>query len=347
MTNVTCRPGRRSDIILVLSSTGSVMRPFFACLACAAALAAVPARADDPMLMHWDAGADDCSTYIHAPIQVQQYDAETYILRENLCDTWEAPFMYLLIGSRQALLIDTGDVANPKKMPLAQKVLSLLPGGEVARLPLLVVHSHAHLDHREGDAQFQASSGVQVVGADIASVRQYFGFTDWPKGTAAIDLGGRVVDVLPAPGHHPAHLVYYDRNTGTLFSGDFLLPGRILVDDLTAYRASAERVAEFVRDKRVSHVLGGHVEKNKAGELLDWQSTHHPEEAPLALSKADVLALPAALGKFNGFYTETGSFVIENPIHNLLACAGMAVLLLAGLGIWIYHIIRRRRSAGA
>lgn len=305
-------------------------------------LAAGPALADDPMRMHWDAGAQDCSSYIHAPLQAQQYDAGTWILRENLCDTWEAPFMYLLIGSKQALLIDTGDVADPKQMPLAQRVLMLLPDDGAARLPLLVVHSHGHLDHRAGDPQFQSTAGVQVVGADLASVKDHFGFKDWPNGSARIDLGGRMVDVLPAPGHHPAELVLYDRNTGFLFSGDFLLPGRLLVDDLKAYRASAERVAAFVKDKPVSYVLGGHIEKDRTGKLLDWQSTDHPDEVPLPLDKEDVLALPAALAKFNGFYTETGGFVIMNPIHNLIALGVMALLVLMGLGFWIYRLIRHR-----
>ena len=316
-----------------------------ALLASTLLLAAGPALAGEPMQMHWDAGADDCSTYIHSPIQVQQYAAGTYILRENLCDTWEAPFMYLLLGSKQALLIDTGDVADPKQMPLAETVLSLLPGEGQAKLPLLVVHSHGHLDHRAGDPQFQAIPGVRVVGADLASVKAYFGFKEWPEGSATIDLGGRTVDVLPAPGHQPAEVLFYDRSTGLLYSGDFLLPGRILVDDLKAYRASAARAAAFVQDRQVRGVLGGHIEKDEAGRLLDWQSTHHPDEAPLSLDKADLLALPAALAQFNGFYTETGRFVIMNPIHNLIGLGALILVVIAGLGFGLYRLIKRRRKA--
>ena len=211
--------------------------------------------------------------------------------------------MYLLIGSREALLIDTGDIADPNLMPLEARVMSLLPGESAAKLPLLVVHSHGHLDHRAGDPQFEGVDGVRLVRSDLEHVRQYFAFANWPNGSAQIDLGDRIVDVLPAPGHHPAQLLYYDRNTGLVFSGDFLLPGRLLVDDLSAYRASAQRVAQFLKDRPVSFVLGGHIEKNRSGELLDWQSTYHPDEHALQLTKDDVAALPAALQKFNGFYT--------------------------------------------
>ena len=318
-----------------------------AALALTAALALPAARADlvpGSMDMHWDAGAEDCSKHAAPPIEVHAYNATTYVLREDLCATWEAPFIYLIIGSDKALLIDTGDVADPKLMPLADTVLGLLPQKGGAKLPLIVVHSHHHLDHRAGDPQFQGLPGVTLVSPDLDKVQSYFGFKDWPQGVAQLDLGGRVVDVLPAPGHNLTHVVYYDRNTGILFSGDFLLPGHLLVDDLAAYKASAQRVATFVRDRPVSYVLGGHVEKDAHGQLFDWESTAHPDEAPLALGKADVLALPAALEKFNGFYTETGSFVIMNPMHNLEVLAVGVLLVLGLLGWLLYRLVRRLKA---
>jgi hydroxyacylglutathione hydrolase len=298
------------------------------------------------MDVHWDAGAEHCeSANAHAPIQVHQFNAQTFVLRESLCSTWEAPFLYLLIGGKQALLIDTGDVADPNRMPLKTTVFGLLPGETTAKMPLLVVHTHAHLDHREGDAQFAQVAGVTVIPSDLQHVRQYFGFTAWPQGAAQVDLGGRVVDVLPAPGHHLAHLVYYDRNTGLVFSGDMLLPGRLLVDDFRAYELSAQRVATFLKDRPVSYVLGGHVEKNRAGVLLPWQSTEHIDEHVLQLPKADILALPAALHQFNGFSTNMGAFVIENPIHNLIAAAAGVLIALSAIGVYLYNFIRRRRRA--
>lgn len=300
--------------------------------------------ASGSMDMHWDAGAEDCSKHPVPPIEVHAYNPSTYILREDLCATWEAPFMYLLIGQDKALLIDTGDVADPKLMPLAAMVMGLLPEARGAKLPLIVLHSHTHLDHRAGDPQFQGLPGVTVVAAQLPSIKSYFGFKGWPAGQAEVDLGGRVVDVLPAPGHNLAHVVYYDRSTGIVFSGDFLMPARLLVDDLAAYQASAARVAAFVQDRPVSYVLGGHVEKDSAGALFDWESTYHPDEHALALSKADILALPAALAQFNGFYTETGSFVIMNPMHNLIVF-GLAILgVLIALGYLIRRLVRKLRS---
>jgi hypothetical protein len=64
----------------------------------------------------------------------------------------------------------------------------------------------------------------------------------------------------------------------------------------------------------------------------------------LQLTKDDVAALPAALRKFNGFYTETGPYVMENGLRTLIAAAVAAVLVLALLAVGIYRLIRRRRN---
>ena len=204
------------------------------------------------MDVHWNEGAEDCIKNPQPPIQVHRYNADTFILRESLCATYEAPFIYLLIGKARALLIDTGAVADAKTMPLAQTVISLLPN-DGSRLPLMVVHTHGHLDHRSGDDQFRALPNVDVVPTDLESVKSRLGIADWPNDIGQIDLGDRVIDVIPTPGHYASHVAYYDRQTGLFFSGDFLLPGRLLIEDTDADLASARRVAEFV-EQRPSHL---------------------------------------------------------------------------------------------
>lgn len=297
------------------------------------------------MDVHWNEGAANCKTSPQPPIQIHAYNPQTFILRENLCATFEAPFIYLLIGSTKALLIDTGDVGDPKLMPLANIVMDLLPGAGPAKLPLLVVHTHRHLDHRGGDGQFSQLPDVQVVGWDIESVRQYYKFTNWPDGLATIDLGDRTVDVIPTPGHNATHVAFYDRNTGLFFSGDFLMPGRLLIDDADADLASAKRVAAFVKDRPVSHVLGGHIEIDSSGETFDWESQYHPHEHDLQMTKDDLLALPAAVSSFNGFYTRNSKFIMINSIRVLIAMAASAGLVVAALVLWLIRYIRRRRRS--
>jgi hydroxyacylglutathione hydrolase len=258
----------------------------------------------------WNIGAADCVASPQPPLQVETYEPQTFILRQSPCATFEANFIYLLIGSDKALLIDTGAVADPNAMPLAKTVLELLPDKEHKKLPLLVAHSHRHLDHRAGDPQFESLPSTQVVPFDLDGVRRFFGFTNWPNGIVHIDLGGRTVDVIPTPGHNQTHVAFYDDRTGILFSGDFLLPGRLLIEDAGAYRESAVRVVDFLKTRPLTHILGGHIELNTAGRAYRFGSHYHPDEHRLELARADLAALPPAFDRFNGFYARYPNYIL-------------------------------------
>jgi hypothetical protein len=95
--------------------------------------------------VHWNEGAKHCALELPAPLQVHAYNPRTFIIRQNPCASGEANFMYLLIGSNQALLIDTGAVESTGAMPLAETVTGLLPDRGAGKIPLLVVHTHKHL----------------------------------------------------------------------------------------------------------------------------------------------------------------------------------------------------------
>lgn len=273
------------------------------------------------MEVRWNAGARDCASSSQEPLQVHAYEPQTFILRQNPCVHFEANFIYLLIGARSALLIDTGAVAEPESMPLAATVMELLPDRNGAKLPLLVVHTHSHRDHRTGDVQFESLP-----------------FVTWPDEVPQIDLGGRMVHVIPTPGHNPNHVVFYDERTALLFSGDFLLPGRLLVDDAEAYRASAVRVIDFLADQPLVHILGAHIELDADGKLYRDRSRHHPNERRLELGREDLWALPAAFDGFNGFRARHDNFVLVNPINNLIA---LAVAVGSILALIVLVIMRR------
>src|SRR5512133_2696193 len=297
--------------------------------------------------VHWNEGAPDCSATPQDALQVHTYEAQTFILRQSPCADFEANFLYLLIGSDKALLIDTGAVADPNAMPLAKTVLELLPDKDHKKLPLLVAHTHRHLDHRAGDPQFASLPSVQVVPFDLEGVRAFFGFTNWPNGIGHIDLGGRTVDVIPTPGHNQTHVAFYDDRTGILFSGDFLLPGRLLIEDAGAYRESAVRVVDFLKARPLTHILGGHIELNAAGRAYRFGSHYHPDEHRLELARANFTALPTALERFNGFYARYPNYILTHPIHNILALLS-AVLAVLGLAVFgLYRLWRRRRSRRA
>jgi len=295
--------------------------------------------------VHWNEGAPDCTATPQDPLQVHTYEPQTFILRQSPCADFEANFLYLLVGSDKALLIDTGAVADPKEMPLAKTILGLLPDKDHKKLPLLVAHTHRHLDHRAGDPQFASLSSVQIVPIDFDGVRAFYGFTGWPNGIAHLDLGGRTVDVIATPGHERTHVAFYDRRTGILFSGDFLMPGRLLIEDAAAYHESALRVVDFLKTRPLTHILGGHIELNTAGHAYRFGSHYHPNEHRLELGREDLIALPAAFESFNGFYARHPNYILTNPIHNLVALAIIAVAILI-LIVWAVRRLLRRRRTG-
>src|SRR3546814_1442871 len=201
-------------------------------------------------------------------------------------------------------------------MPQSYTWLRLPPVMSCRSIPPIITHFHGHRDDRARVSQFSGLPSVQVVPADPADVQALFGFDAWP-GSGSVDLGDRKVRVVAAPGHHPGQLVFHDDRTGLVFTGDYLLPGRLLVDDAAAYRASTQRVIDFLGDRTVTHVLGGHVEMNVDGELYPHGSQHHPNERRLQMTRADLLAMPAALADFNGFHGRYEQFVTTNPTHML------------------------------
>jgi glyoxylase-like metal-dependent hydrolase (beta-lactamase superfamily II) len=295
--------------------------------------------------VHWNEGASDCKATPQAPLQVHVYEPQTFILRQNPCASFEANFLYLLIGYDKALLIDTGAVEDPKEMPLAKTILELLPEKDHKKLPLLVAHTHRHMDHRAGDPQFESLPSVQIVPIDLEGVKAFFRFTNWPNEVAHLDLGDRTVDVIPTPGHNPTHVAFYDSRTGILFSGDFLMPGRLLIEDAAAYRESALRVVDFLKTRRLTHVLGGHIELDTAGRAYRFGSHYHPNERRLELAGEDLTALPAAFESFNGFYARYPNYILTNPTRNLLALAIIAVVVLIFI-VWAARrlLLRRRRK---
>jgi len=310
-------------------------------LCCAAPVLGAPVEGSLPL--QWNIGAEDCKAS-SLPLQVHSYEPQTFILRESPCADPEANFLYLLIGSQKALLIDTGAVADPGKMPLAKTVLSLLPTKNGVRLPLLIVHTHRHRDHYAGDVQFASAPDVEVVAPDLNAVRAFFRFDHWPEGRARLDLGDRIVDVIPTPGHETAHVVFYDERTALLFSGDLLMPGRLTLEDTGADKKSAARVISFLGTRPLAHILGGHIERNTTGHTYAEGSTYHPSERPLELSREDLVKLPSALASFNGFYTSYENYSITHPMHNLLALLVAALALVFVVSLIVYRMLRRRRG---
>lgn len=266
-----------------------------AALCVAAALAAGPAAAK-PMFQPWIDGtkADEPQT------QVQKIDADTYVIRQSVKTNFEAPFLYLLFGKDRALLLDSG-AGGLKIRPAVDAVIDQwLAAHRRASIPLVVAHSHGHGDHVQGDAEFKDRPDTVVVGRTAPEVAAFFSISDWPKQIVRYDLGGRPLDIIPTPGHQPAHIMVFDERDRLLLSGDTLYPGRLYVPSnmFGDFRDSIDRVVAFTRTHRPRVILGAHIEMTQTpGQDYPQAAPQHPSERALELPYSDLLALQAAVHK--------------------------------------------------
>ncbi len=191
----------------------------------------------------------------------------------------EETISYLIVGSKQAVLFDTGmGISDIRKVTT-----------KLTSRPVVVLNSHTHDDHVGGNWQFTFVYGMDTdftrkngkgsredAQAEIAP-DQLCG--DLPKGfnpkTYAtkpwrishfihdgfkVNLGGRTLEVLSTPGHTPDAVSLLDRANGLLFTGDTYYPAPIWLfrpeTDFNAYAASVKRLAALAPELKL--VLGAH-----------------------------------------------------------------------------------------
>jgi glyoxylase-like metal-dependent hydrolase (beta-lactamase superfamily II) len=242
----------------------------------------------------WITGGPNC---LEIPAwQIHEYNPNVYILRESGCTHYEKPFLYLFIGSERALLIDTGAGASDAAAVVQKLIAGWLKRAGRESIALIVAHSHAHGDHTAGDKGFAGQPNTTLIPATVESAQKAFGIQSWPTQAGSIDLGGRVIAVIPIPGHQSAHVAYYDRQTGILHTGDHLYPGCLYVDNFTAYEDSTRRLVEFTATRPVAHIVGCHIEQSST-PFVDYpiRTQYQPHEHSLELGRAHLLELLAGL----------------------------------------------------
>ena len=191
----------------------------------------------------------------------------------------EEVISYLIVGTKRALLFDTGmGISDIKKVT-----------AELTNLPIIVLNSHTHDDHVGGNWEFatiydmdtpftrknalgsreDAQAEItpdQICGtlpngfdANVYATRPWT-ITAYTHDGDRFDLGGRTVEVIATPGHTPDAISLIDRANGLLFTGDTYYPAPIWLfrpeTNLDAYASSIRRLAALA--PRVKLVLGAH-----------------------------------------------------------------------------------------
>jgi len=243
------------------------------------------------LAFRWTYGSNIAARNRDPRVQIVQYNEDTFVLRQNVCVHWEAPFTYLLFGNKGALLIDTGATADARHYPLRETVDAIVSRWCQARgrasIPLTVaLTSGEDIAQNQGLVQFAGRPGTTIVPKPLAVMKQFYGFGGtWPSGTSRIDLGDRVIEVIPTPGTHKDGVSFYDPYCDFLFTGDLLFPGKINIGNDRDFLASLERLKAFAAAKPVKWLLGGHVEMMFVpGKYYPRFATYKPYERVLEMT---------------------------------------------------------------
>ncbi len=276
---------------------------FLTAVLCTASIQAQ--QADDKGVRHgqlpqkWITGGPKCAEV--PDWQVQEFNADLFIIRQSGCTDSEKPFLYLFFGKDRALLEDTGSGHPETAREITAVMNRWLRHNHRDSIPLVVTHSHSHEDHIAGDSQMASMKNVTMVPLSVEGMQKAFGIAKWPEDIGKIDLGDRVIDIIPIPGHDTLSIALYDRQTGILFTGDSLYPGRVFVRDMEVFAKSNQRMIDFTRGKVVTYILGCHVEQSTT-PYADYPvgTMYAPEEHALPLSRAHLLEMSDALKEIKG-----------------------------------------------
>lgn len=137
-------------------------------------------------------------------------------------------------ATQQAAVVDPGGDAETIKAIVAEQ------GVTVTQILL----THGHLDHVGAAAELAAFYRVPMIGPHKADAywldslpaqSQMFGFTHcdpltpdrWLEEGDTVQLGEITFEILLCPGHTPGHIVFFDRPSRLLISGDVIFNGGV------------------------------------------------------------------------------------------------------------------------
>ena len=221
---------------------------------------------------------------------------------------YQQNYSYLIVGQTRAVLFDSGSGTRDISGVVAN----------LTNLPVTVIVSHLHFDHLGGIGPFKHVAMIDLpeTRADMSgglfkpSRYEYMGFFDgraapsfrvgeWLAPGAAMDLGGRALQVLSTPGHTPSSVALLDAPNRRLFIGDFIYPTTLYAflpgASLSAYQSTAQMLLGLLPADTV--LWTAHCCRKNDGVSAPWLSMRDLRDLDSALT-----AVRAGRSKAMGFY---------------------------------------------
>lgn len=129
--------------------------------------------------------------------------------------------------------------------PDADVILKELERSGWGRLDL-ILNTHWHPDHTQGNAALKAATGCEIVGPE--EVRRAAPLDRVVRGGDSVMLGETALEVTNTPGHTLGHIVYRDPAGGQAFVGDTLFAlgcGRLFEGTAAQMWDSLQRLAAW------------------------------------------------------------------------------------------------------
>lgn len=137
-------------------------------------------------------------------------------------------------ATQQAAVVDPGGDAATIKAKVAEQDVTVTQ----------ILLTHGHLDHVGAAAELAAFYSVPLVGPhkadafwldNLPTQSEMFGFTHcdpltpdrWLEEGDTVKLGEITFEILLCPGHTPGHIVFFDRPSRLLISGDVIFNGGV------------------------------------------------------------------------------------------------------------------------
>jgi len=246
----------------------------------------------------WIHGSISAKANTDVRIQVHRYNEHTYILRQNPAIHWEAPFMYLLMGNEQALLLDTGATEEEVYFPLRQVVNGVLQrwadAQGIASPELIVLPLGSDQSQTAALAQFTERAVTSVAAPDSEARARIVK-------SGSVDLGGRVLTVVSTPGLDSSAISLYDPWADLLFTGNAFYPGRLVIRDFDAYHESLQKLVQLTEGFPVQHIFGGRIEMTQRPGLDHrLRANYRPNEHALQLEPEQLEKALLAVRLING-----------------------------------------------